>query len=215
MSHGAVVSATLLLVLARSEWSVAAVEFVEQPTITRVGDKYKIDFAVSRKTDVEVSVVDSRGKVVRHLAAGVLGARTAPPTPLGPGLKQEVSWDGKDNAGQAVNGSVDGTSSVRVRLGAGVGFDGFLGENPFHFGAFWGMACDADGNLYILGASTGNRGPDGTAYLQEFNRQGEYVRTLMPMPADLPPEKARAFDVIPTPDGHITPRNHRGTWPTC
>jgi len=213
MFHRTVVSATLILVLAGTGLSAAEVEFLEQTTIVRVGDKYKIDFAVSGKIDVEVSIVDSQGKVVRHLAAGVLGAQIAPPAPLGPGLTQQVLWDGKDDVGQAVDGSAHGPFSVRVRLGTGVQFDGFLGENPFHFGAFWGMACDAEGSLYVLGASTGNRGPDGTTYLQVFNRQGEYVRTLMPMPADLSPEKAKAFDVIPTPDGHITPRNHRGTWP--
>ena len=40
----------------------------------------KIDFTVDRTTDVAVTIEDAKGKIIRHLAAGVLGKN--PPEPL-------------------------------------------------------------------------------------------------------------------------------------
>ena len=54
--------------------------FVKKPTATRAGDKMKIEFTVDRNTDVAVTIEDGQGKIVRHLAAGVLGKN--PPEPL-------------------------------------------------------------------------------------------------------------------------------------
>ncbi len=199
-----------ILALACPILEAAEVGFSKKPEVSAAGEKVKISFTASAPTDVEVAVLDAKGSVVRHLAAGVLGGKSAPPAPLKPGLAQEIEWDRKTDTGAPAG---EGPFAVRVRLGLGVKLDGFLGENPHHFGAFWGMATDPKGNVYILGASTGNKGPDGTRYMQVFDRDGKYVKTVMPMPADLPAEKAKPFKVIVTPDGHIAPRNYRGTWP--
>jgi hypothetical protein len=60
--------------------------FTTRPTATSAADKTTISFAISGPTDVEVSVLNAKGKVVRHLAAGMLGAETPPPDPLKAGL---------------------------------------------------------------------------------------------------------------------------------
>ena len=87
--------------------------FTKKPAATRAGDKTKIEFAVDRSTDVEVAVLGADGKVVRHLAAGVLGGRNDPPAPLKPGLAQSLEWDGCDDLGKPAAG---GPLTVRVRV---------------------------------------------------------------------------------------------------
>jgi len=70
------------------------------PTVTKVRPAVKISFAVSAASDVEVAVLDKTGKVVRHLAAGLLGKHA--PAPFQPGsLSQTVTWNGKDDADSA------------------------------------------------------------------------------------------------------------------
>jgi len=54
------------------------VSFTVKPTAAKDGDKVKVSFTVSAPTDVEVAVLGADGKVVRSLAAGVLGGRTRP-----------------------------------------------------------------------------------------------------------------------------------------
>lgn len=199
-----------VVLLAATAPVLGGVTFASPPTATRDGDKVTIKFAVSEKTDVEVAILNGEGNVVRHLAAGLLGGLTPPPAPLAAGLEQTISWDGTHDLGQPAG---KGPFTVRVRLGTDVKLDGFFAENPTLFAAFWGMATDAKGQLYILGASTGNKGPDGTRYMQVFDRDGKYLRTIMPMPANLKADQAAPFAVVPSPDGGFTPRNYRGTWP--
>ena len=49
-------------------------------TDLKAGDQVTIAFTVDRPTDVAVAIEDGQGKVIRHLAAGVLGKN--PPEPL-------------------------------------------------------------------------------------------------------------------------------------
>jgi hypothetical protein len=80
--------------------------FTAKPSVKTDGVNATISFAVSAPTDVEVAILDAKGVVVRHLAAGVLGATKAPPAPLKPGLAQNLEWDGRDDYGDplSVNG---------------------------------------------------------------------------------------------------------------
>jgi hypothetical protein len=142
--------------------SPALPAFAKTSSVTQVADgKAKIEFAVSAPTDVEVAILDAKGVVVRHLAAGVLGAPTPPPAPLKPGLVQSIEWDGRDDTGEpclanreqlSVNGeqlSVKGGGAatghrppvtghthpfaVRVRIGMGVKLDKIIGGDPYAF----------------------------------------------------------------------------------
>ncbi len=62
--------------------SAGEVEFAEQPQVARHGKEVTISFVLSQAADVEVAVLGADGRVVRHLAAGVLGGEKAPPGPL-------------------------------------------------------------------------------------------------------------------------------------
>src|SRR5262245_6931627 len=77
--------------------------FTKMPTAVKSGDKLKIDFAVDRNTDVAVYIEDAQGKVIRHLAGGVLG-KNAPEPLQSNALAQSLEWDGKDNCGKAAAG---------------------------------------------------------------------------------------------------------------
>ncbi len=62
--------------------------------------------------DATVAVVDREGRVVRHLASGVLGKNAPYPFRQG-SLGQTIEWDGTDDMGQTVPEGC----SVRVSLG--------------------------------------------------------------------------------------------------
>ena len=71
--------------------------FVEKPAVKSLGnDKYEITFVVRGNCDVTAGIVDSEGKVVRHLGAGVLGANAPAPFQKN-SLKQTIVWNGKDD----------------------------------------------------------------------------------------------------------------------
>ena len=124
--------------------------FAQKPVVTEAGAGCKVEFAVSAPTDVEVAMLDAAGKVVRHLAAGVLGGKAPPPEPLRPGLVQVVEWDGKDDFGQPAG---KGPFRVRVRAGMRLNLGVFLASDPLYICYPLGLATDDAGNLYMLSTS--------------------------------------------------------------
>jgi hypothetical protein len=178
------------------------VTFSRKPSVSRTGGKTAVSFAVTAGTDVDVAVLDAKGAVLRHLAAGVLGGVLPPPEPLKPGLSQAVEWDGLDDFGKAAGG---GPFRIRVRAGTGMKFGRFIGEDPCTFGGITSVAADETGNVYITGHG-GNRNQNFRT-IRVFDPQGGYVRTVMPFPADLPPDGMK--DVAAWDDAAKTfrPRN--------
>jgi DNA-binding beta-propeller fold protein YncE len=178
------------------------VSFKTKPAVSREGNNFRIAFAVSAPTDVEVAVLGNDGKVARHLAAGMLGGPKPPPEPLQAGLSQSVVWDRRDDLGQAV---ADGPLKVRVRAGTGVKFGRFLGESPCVFGRIVSLAADATGNLFIMGYG-GNRNQNFRA-IRVFDGEGRYLREIMPFPADLPPEAMKDVAAWDAEASAFHPRN--------
>lgn len=88
----------LWIVIGVSSVTAGEIRFTDGPKAERLDDGVRINFDVSAPTDVEVAILDSQGKVIRHLAAGVLGNK--PPMPLQAGLSQELRWDGRDDFGK-------------------------------------------------------------------------------------------------------------------
>lgn len=55
-------------------------QFAEKPIVRYLGDdRYEIKFAAAGSCDVTVGIVEEKGKVVRHLAPGVLGSNAPEP----------------------------------------------------------------------------------------------------------------------------------------
>ncbi len=203
-------SLTLCILCRTAVVSAAEVRFAAKPTATRVGQKVHIRFTVNRLTDVAVCVQDAKGNIVRHLAAGVLGSN--PPAPLKPdSLEQSIEWDGRDDFGRAALTGESGLN-IRVQLGMGVKLDGFLPEHRRFADSISGLATDAEGNLYVLG-SHGTSGSLVKIYLWAFNREGQYLRELIPMPANLDRKQLPPSLVVPAPDKHLYPRNFNPNYP--
>jgi hypothetical protein len=186
--------------------------FSSQPAARQQGGNVQIRFAVAAATDVEVAVLDRRGKVLRHLAAGVLGGDHPPPAPLGAGLSQELTWDGKDDAGKPAAG---GPLTVRVRAGTGAKFGKTIGFDPYRMPIIRGLATDEQGRLYVLFSPFHGGGGDPDV-LRQFDRQGNYLKTIFPPPADLRPEQAQGLSQVTGPgldDGYLYPTNYQPLFP--
>jgi hypothetical protein len=202
---------TLIFVLLLAAAAQAEVAFTAEPTLKKAGDGYVIEFALSEPADVEVAVVDAKGNVVRHLAAGV-PAENAPP-PLAAGrLAQKIAWDGKDDAGEVV--ADPAALSVRIRAGMSVELERIVGGDPYAYfsaemgqgdHAKWrisGLEVKPDGTVHVLGNAT-HIGPPA---LRAYTADGEYLRTVFPPPADLTAEKVAGWGVNVRPDGTWSPR---------
>jgi sugar lactone lactonase YvrE len=178
-----------------------AAKFARAPKAERKNGKVVIGFAVSAAIDVEVSVLDAKGKVIRHLAAGLLGKN--PPAPLKKdSLEQELEWDLRDDYGKPASG---GPFKVRVRLGLGAELDRFIPEEPAY-----GMGISK-------GASSIGVGPDGTLYwlcqesksngghLFALDRDGKYKKTILPNPPGLKSEQVKGMERMKLADGSEVP----------
>jgi hypothetical protein len=173
--------------------------FASGPGVSAAGGGTRISFTLAEPADVEVTVLDAGDMVARHLAAGVLGGTNSPPEPLKPGLAQDLTWDGKDDYGKPAAG---GPFRVRVRAGAGLKPDGFIGSPALIQSRIFGLATDDRGNLYV--ASGGGYG--GNIFsIKTFDRNGRYQRTVFPYPADLKNEDMAGFAGHTPRDGRLNP----------
>jgi hypothetical protein len=162
-------------------------------------------------------VLDSQGKIVRHLAAGVLGGKNPPPEPLKAGLSQMLEWDLKDDNGKTVPG---GSFKVQVRAGMGAKFGKIFGTSPYTGMVTSGstsanpsdsIALDADGTLYLKMGSFVPSRHDGIPWqLRKFDKAGKYQKTLLPYPPSTDPAKTPGFRLIDTGHGLLTPVHNSG-----
>ncbi len=168
-------SLILTLFLASTAFVAAQeVSFTEPPT----AQGNQISFAVSAATDAEVSILDAKGEVVRHLAAGRLGENA--PAPLLPGsLKQTLTWDGADDRGEAP-GKERGPFQARVRLGLRPALDEFLGDNPAALGSVRALATSPSGELFVFHVFGEVHPFDGSPTCTVFDSDGNYLRTILP-----------------------------------
>jgi DNA-binding beta-propeller fold protein YncE len=193
-----------LTVLATSAAALGAEPtFTEKPTAVKSGAGMRVSFAVSAPTNVEVAVLDAQGKVVRHLAAGMLGPN--PPPPLRPNtLRQEIEWDGEDDAGADVQGA-----EVRVRLGLRGRFDGFLLYNPAASGPIAALAAGPNGAVYLFHHDpTTLPSHWGSKKIKVLDRDGRHVRAVTPFPAGIDPEKIKPLTPFRDESGRLVPHIH-------
>ena len=172
----------------------AAAVFTAPPTASEERGQVKIAFAVSQPTDADVAILDAKGEVARHLAAGMLGPNA--PAPFAKGaLKQTLTWDRTDDDGRPVEGPV----TARVRIGLGARLNRMIGQ-PRGFGAATGLGVGPKGEVYVL-SNGGHRG----CYLYVLDRNGRYLRTLLPSPASLKAGQLKGIERITMADGTELP----------
>ena len=183
----------------------ADVTFTKKPTATRTAaGGLQIDFAVSAATDVAVFIENKDGKTVRHLVAGVLGKN--PPSPLkADSLEQSLTWDGNDDYGKPVAG---GPFRVRVAVGMKPQMDGLMLDNPSATGTVSALAVGPTGEAFVFHTDPTCNGNMGGHKIKVFDRTGKPLRTIWPMPANLPADRLKAVGVFQTADGKLVPRLH-------
>ncbi len=93
------------------------VYFPYGPAATQAREEVKIEFSVSTDAEVEVAVLDAKGKVIRLVLRGKLSGDS--PYPERRGCFQELYWDGKDAVAKTASGG-----PFRVRVRAGLRADG-------------------------------------------------------------------------------------------
>jgi len=160
-------------------------EFAERPNVSREGDKTTITFATKGWCDVTVAIEDPQGKIIRHLASGVLGQYA--PEPLAwDSKKQTLIWDGKNDQGTYVDDK--DSLTVRVSLGLKPRFERSLFWDPKRRLGSWeeGTILVNTPTPLIQARPEGvyvfeGRGVD---RLQLFDHQGRYVRTIYPFAAE-------------------------------
>ncbi|MBC8871808.1 MAG: SMP-30/gluconolactonase/LRE family protein [Planctomycetes bacterium] len=195
----------LALAIACQSGEAREVAFSSSPKVTKHADGARIAFATSAPTDCAVYILDRSGKVVRHLAAGVLGDE--PPSPLKPGLAQSLIWDGNDDFG---NRATDAPFSARVCLGLEPTFDRLIGFNSATLGSVRALATGPQGELYVFHVFGSLHPSDGTVACSVFDRQGRYLRTIMPYPANLPDERLQGIKRVELNNGVTAPFIYQG-----
>jgi hypothetical protein len=175
--------------------------FSSPPAVKADAGGVQIRFAASRATDCAVFVLDEQGRVVRHLAAGLLGPNA--PAPLRKNsLDQTMVWDRKDDLGRPVSG---GPFKVRVCLSLKPTFEKFIGSNPASIGSVRALATNPSGEVFVF-HSFGTLHPnDNSLMCSVFRRDGKYLRTILPYPAHLPDAKLSGLKRIELENGAKVP----------
>ena len=182
----------------------AAPKFTRKPTAAKDGEKVKIEFEVDRETDVAVAIEDSAGKVIRHLAAGVLGDKAPKPLKAG-SLAQSIEWDGRADGDKPAG---DGPFKVRVSIGMQPLYDAKMFNEPQRFLGMNGLAAGGPNDeLYTRGGGKdGGMGP--RMDLRVYDREGKYARTIAPFPAGLGHERVKALGAFKVGENGYVPRVH-------
>ena len=185
MNRTTLMSLMALMTLALPTWASdldefkvkreAVFEFAQPPTVTRRGDTVTVSFTSRAYCDATVAVEDAAGKIVRHLAAGVLGKNAPPPFQKG-ALKQTLTWDGKDDRGIYIDDK--DALTIRVSLGLKPQFEKTLYWSPHkRISNIAPLMVARPEGVYVFEGL-------GVDHLRLFDHDGNYLRTIYPFPAD-------------------------------
>jgi len=153
----------------------AVFAFAKKPEVWRNGDRVSVSFESKGWCDATVVVENAGGRILRHLASGVLGPKAPPP--FKPGSRsQTVVWDGKDDLGRYVDDKR--SAVVRVSLGLAPRFERSLLWHPQRRASFDApLFAAAPEGVYVF---SGGKGLDSVVL---YDRDGRYLRTVYPFPA--------------------------------
>ncbi len=159
-------------------------KFATKPSLSQAGDRITITFESQGFCDATIAIEDTAGKIIRHLASGVLGPNA--PAPFRKNAKkQTVIWDGKDDLGKYIDDK--SRCIVRVSLGLKPQFERTLfwspkkRVGPGHTPRF---ASGPEG-VYVHDGG-------GVDHIRLFDHEGNYLRTVYPFPPDRSKPEARS-----------------------
>ena len=182
-------------------------EFAAKPQVKKQGANYVVTFASKAACDATVAIVDGKGKIVRHLASGVLG-KNAPWPFSQDSLSQSIEWDGKDDQGQPAPSGC----KVRVSLGLKAKLDNILGWGPgHHVMARRAIAVAPGGNVYVLDGNTATSKEHSIApNIRVLDSEGRYMRRIFPPMSTVKPENCKLVDWNRTEWGAVVPNRPTG-----
>jgi hypothetical protein len=149
--------------------------FVAEPKLSRQGDDIAISFTAKDSCDATIAIEDESGRIVRHLASGVLGANAPHPFAKN-ALAQTVLWDQKNDQGKRII-DMHGLH-VRVSLGLKPVFERSLNSSPYR--------KQSDSAPLLQACPEGVMVYEGNVHdsLKLYDHDGVYVRTIYPFPPD-------------------------------
>ncbi len=158
-------------------------EFAREPKLTRAGDDVTISFETKAWCDVTVAIEHEDGRILRHLASGVLGLN-APEPFVWNSKAQTLVWDGKDDAGVYVDDK--DAVTVRVSLGLKPQFERTLFWHPGKPVKQGNWSSTQGSRLAFAPAPEGVYVSDGRGFhhVRLFDRDANYARTIYPFPPD-------------------------------
>lgn len=157
-------------------------EFAEKPQVRKERGKYVITFASRRRCDATVAILDKDGRIIRHLASGVLG-KNAPYPFQQNALRQRIEWDGlRDDFRKAPLGC-----RVRVSLGLRAEYRRSIAYDPYFLPE--GKTQGEPKGKLLIGRGTGGQihvvsEVENSVVGRVYDREGRYLRTFLPVPAD-------------------------------
>lgn len=164
--------------------------------ITKEADgKIKIEFSVSSEIDVKVNIINNKGDVVCHLAAGVVGNNS--PSPFQKSLKQVLFWDFTNDFGQKL--SNEETYQIKIDVGMGFEFDKIIIGDPQKLSTVLGMNVDKDGNLIVLNETKGH-GHYRSYHIILYDRNGKFKQEILPPSSSLDYESVKGISPIQLSD---------------
>ena len=150
-------------------------EFAVKPSMRWLGEVAEISFETTAFCDVAIAIENAEGRIVRHLAYGVLGAN-APSPFLSGSKKQKLTWDGKDDQGNYLEDRDSYT--LRVSLGLKPQFEKSLYWHPKkRTSSLPSIPYAAPEGVFVY-----YPGPIGHQRL--YSHDGDYQRTVYPFPAN-------------------------------
>lgn len=176
--------------------------FAQEPQVKASAGGATISFAASHACSAEVAVLDAQARIVRHLASGLLGPNAPEPFKKD-SLAQELVWDGKNDLGET---AVSGPFRVRVGLGLRFKFDKLMGPNPtLPSSSVRALAVNKLGEVFVFHCYNAVHPSDGSLACMVYSREGKYLRTIMPYPANLPEDKLKGVKRIELEPGARVP----------
>jgi DNA-binding beta-propeller fold protein YncE len=152
-------------------------EFTSPPRLTRAGDRVDIYFESKAFCDATVAIEDANGKIVRHLASGVLGDNAPEPFEKN-AKKQHVVWNGKDDFGVYMDDK--NALTVRVSLGLKAKFEKNLHYYPMPDFCDKPVVRAGPEGIFVYNSSNNSVWD----WLLQFDHDGNYVKTVYPFAAN-------------------------------
>ncbi|PCJ52376.1 MAG: hypothetical protein COA79_23785 [Planctomycetota bacterium] len=179
-----------------------SIKFTQAPKASKKGSSYELIFAVGESVDVEVTVLNNKGLIVRHLGAGLLGENS--PFPFQKGLSQKITWDGKNDFKTAAEGK---PFKFQVSLGQKARLHKIIGFSGKSLARLSGFFCGPDGTFYSMqqGDWVGHRH---SWNLLAYDKDLNYKHQVYPGPAGLSKEKREGWPWMKLQDGSELPIVH-------